>query len=152
VPIPVGNVNYVSAAFPYIKFDDNFEATFTVTGSGIESSSAVTLADMDRIVASEFRDRLPLIITQEIISAAVKAAATYGLQAGLGSYGCRVSTPPDGLISVSSSPSRTPHEVQVQPGVSNIVVFTLPAANTTTPSVLSIPLDRSTQASAASTN
>jgi hypothetical protein len=174
VPIPVGDVNYVSAAFPALRFDNDFEKALAVEAAGVDPINAVPLADMDRIVAAEFRARLPLIITQEIASAAVKATATYGLQAGLGSYGQiagiiyqaastavdlrlwrsvpkrilvgRVSTPTDGRLALSAS--RPLCEVKVQPGVSNIVLVALPASRTPVPSVLAIPLDRSMQAAA----
>jgi hypothetical protein len=167
VPIPVGNVNFVSAAFPVMKFDGDFAPTLTVTTSGeADGSVTVPLADMDRIVGVEFRDRLPLIITQEILSAALKTAATYGLQQTLGDWGqiggiiyqaastaadtrmwrsvpkrfmlARVPTPPDGRLAIATD--RPLGDVSIEPGVSNIVMVTLPAASTPTPSILSIPL------------
>lgn len=169
VPIVVGPVPYVAAAFPTMKFNDNCAIGLTVSTLGSEPVAAVPLADMDRIVGAEFRARLPLIITQEILSAAVKAAATYGLQAGLGDWGmiagviytaastsadtrtwrsipknimvCRIPTPSDGVISISTD--RPLGEVQVQPGVSNIVCVSLPAATTPQASTISIPLSRS---------
>jgi hypothetical protein len=130
---------------------------------------------MDRIVGVEFRDRLPLIITQEILSAALKTAATYALQQSLGDWGqiggiiyqaastaadtrmwrsvpkrfmlARMPTPADGRLTIATD--RPLGEVQVEPGVSNIVMVTLPAAGTPTPSVLSIPLSESASAQAA---
>jgi len=167
VPIPVGNVNYVAAAFPVMKFDGDFAPTLTVTTSGeADGSVTVPLADMDRIVGAEFRARLPLIITQEILSAALKTAATYGLQQTLGDWGqiggivyqaistaadtrmwrsvpkrfmlARVPTPPDGRLAIATN--RPLGDVSIEPGVSNIVMVTLPAASTPTPSILSIPL------------
>lgn len=167
VPIPAGNVNFVSAAFPVMKFDPDFAASLTVaSGAEGDGVAAVPLADMDRIVGVEFRDRLPLIITQEILSAALKTAATYGLQQTLGDWGqiggivyqaistaadtrmwrsvpkrfmlTRVPTPPDGRLAIATD--RPLGEVSVEPGVSNIVMVTLPAAGTPTPSILSIPL------------
>lgn len=177
VPIPVGNVNFVSAAFPVMKFDPDFAPSLTVTGgTDGDGVAAVPLADMDRIVGAEFRERLPLIITQEILSAALKAAATYGLQQSLGDWGqiggiiyqatstaadtrmwrsvpkrfmlARVPTPADGRLSIATD--RPLGEIEVAPGVSNIVMVTLPAASTPNPSVASIPLTRRTEARAAS--
>lgn len=168
VPIVVGPVPYVAAAFPTMKFNDDCASGLTVATQGSEPVAAVPLADMDRIVGSEFRARLPLIITQEILSAAVKAAATYGLQAGLGDWGmiagviytaattsadtriwhsvpknimvCRVPTPSDGVISISTD--RSLGEVEVQPGAFNIVCVSLPASSTPIASTVSIPLTR----------
>lgn len=176
IPIPVGNVNYVAAAFPVMKFDEDFAPALAVTSTtDAAGSETVLLADMDRIVGVEFRDRLPLIITQEILSAALKTAATYALQQSLGDWGqiggiiyqaastaadtrmwrsvpkrfmlARMPTPADGRLTIASD--RPLGEVQVEPGVSNIVMVTLPAAGTPTPSVLSIPLSESASAQAA---
>jgi hypothetical protein len=42
--------------------------------------STQLLADMDSIVAQEFEDELPVVITRTIISAASKAAIAYGVR------------------------------------------------------------------------
>lgn len=81
IPIPVGPVNYVSAAFPVLKVRDDAlgaieAASADAQGMGTTVQS-VTLADMDAMVRAEFDSRLPTIVTQEIISSATKAAATY---------------------------------------------------------------------------
>ena len=175
VPIPVGDVNYVAAAFPVMTFDGDFAPALAVTTSGTtDGSVTVPLADMDRIMGVEFRDRLPLIVTQEILSAALKTAATWGLRESLGDWGqiggivyqaastaadtrmwrsvpkrfmlARVPTPADGRLAIATD--RPLGEVPVEPGVSNIVMVTLPAAGTPTPSVLSIPLSNRTGARA----
>jgi hypothetical protein len=72
IPIPVGNVNYVSAAFPVLERRGGFEPSI---GAGGARSS--TIADLDAAVEAEFDARLPLIVTQEIVSSAGKAAATW---------------------------------------------------------------------------
>jgi len=81
IPIPVGPVNYVSAAFPVFKVRDDALGAIEADSGGAEAQGAamqsVTLADMDAMVRAEFDARLPTIVTQEIISSATKAAATY---------------------------------------------------------------------------
>ncbi len=73
IPIPVGNVNYVSGAFPVLRKRGDF--VDGVSGEG--GVRGVPIADLDVIVEAEFDARLPLIVTQEIISSAGKAAATW---------------------------------------------------------------------------
>ena len=75
IPIPVGRVNYVSGAFPILQHRSDFVPSIAVAGEG--GASSETIADIDAMVETEFDARLPLIVTQEIISSAAKAAATW---------------------------------------------------------------------------
>jgi hypothetical protein len=75
IPIPVGRVNYVSAAFPILRKHGDFVSTCAVAGEG--GARSELLADVDAMVETDFDSRLPLIVTQEIISSAAKAAATW---------------------------------------------------------------------------
>ncbi len=75
IPIPVGNVNYVSGAFPVLRKRGDFVDGVGLAGEG--GARGVPIADLDVIVEAEFDARLPLIVTQEIISSAGKAAATW---------------------------------------------------------------------------
>ena len=75
IPIPVGNVNYVSAAFPILRKRGDFVPSCAVAGEG--GARSELLADVDAMVETDFDSRLPLIVTQEIISSAAKAAATW---------------------------------------------------------------------------
>jgi hypothetical protein len=78
IPIPVGQVNYVSAAFPVLKVRNDFVDAIEVPGAdGAPAHRSVPLADLDAVVTEEFNARLPAIVTQEIISSASKAAATW---------------------------------------------------------------------------
>jgi hypothetical protein len=160
IPIPVGNVNYVSAAFPRMKFHKEPFGTVVVR-SEAASAEAVMLADVESMVAAEFKGRLPKIITQEILSAALKAAITYAAKEGGGTIGqiigviyqaastsadtrgwrtlprlvlmARVPTPADGRVVVDIA--GYPTEVMVGGGESHIVVVTAPSP-TVVPSVL----------------
>ena len=112
------------------------------------------ISDFDRMVMADFKEKLPLIITQEIISTALKSAATYALNEQFGSYGlliglayqfgstaadlrswrtapkrmhvARVETPADGRVIVTDGgvPVAT---AQVSPGTSGIVFVDVPA-------------------------
>jgi hypothetical protein len=77
IPIPVGEVNYVSAAFPKLKYHEGHETDYVVVASGTNGTAAV-LMDVEQSVKAEFKEQLPAIITEEILSSALKAAATYG--------------------------------------------------------------------------
>lgn len=78
IPIPVGQVNYVSAAFPVLKTRNDYVDAIEAPGAdGISRIRSVQLADLDAVVTEEFNARLPAIVTQEIISSAAKAAATW---------------------------------------------------------------------------
>ena len=75
IPIPVGNVNYVSAAFPVLRRRGDFVGA--VHSHSVAGERSERLADLDAMVEADFDARLPLIVTQEIISSAGKAAATW---------------------------------------------------------------------------
>ena len=78
IPIPVGQVNYVSAAFPVLKLRNDYVDAIEVAGAGADVvHRSAQLADLDAVVTEEFNARLPAIVTQEIISSASKAAATW---------------------------------------------------------------------------
>ena len=128
----------------------------------------MTIADIDRIVGSEFKERLPIIVTQEIISAAVKAGATYALRESAGSYGqlagiiyqasstsadtrswrtmprevqvARVPTPDNGRLRFALDNDRNIGRINVTPGESNIVVITIPSTEAANASIMSIQL------------
>ena len=75
IPIPVGDVNYVSAAFPILQRRSDFVPEFQVKGDA--GGRSELLADIDSMVEVDFNGRLPAIVTQEIVSSASKAAATW---------------------------------------------------------------------------
>lgn len=86
--LPVGiyvgtKVPYVGAAFPKLAFQDNPVPSLTVTAGGTTYTTE-TVASLDGIVAQEFQNQLPMVITKTLVAAALKAGATYGIQEGLG--------------------------------------------------------------------
>lgn len=80
LPIPTGSLNrydltYMKVAFPQLKNRQGHVPYLDVTASG-QTSRTESLASMDAIIAREFKDELPLVITRSIISAIFKATAT----------------------------------------------------------------------------
>jgi hypothetical protein len=75
-------VDYVGIAFPKLTRDnrpwDRDVTVNTVDGSWRSES----LADVDEIVAREFKNEMPWVITRAVISAAAKAAAQYAVAEG----------------------------------------------------------------------
>jgi len=70
-------VPYVGAAFPKLKYRDNYISALNVSYSGT-TEPTLLLASMDGVIAREFKNELPIIITKTLIASAVKAAVTYG--------------------------------------------------------------------------
>ena len=165
IPIPVGDVNYVSVAFPYLVQHDGAPSGFVCHGSA-EGRSGL-LADVDSMVGNDFAQQLPAIIVQEVLSSAIKAFTTYELKKNAGNVGwlagivyqaastsadlriwrtlpkqiqvVRVPTPASGSLAVVTAEGRDLGAVSVETGVCNLVVITCPS-NVAPPSVLAIPL------------
>jgi hypothetical protein len=71
-------VDYIGVAFPVLKEQRGIHDYLTVqTAEG--NYNTKILADMDRIVAREFKEELPSMITRTVISAIAKAAIQYGV-------------------------------------------------------------------------
>jgi hypothetical protein len=72
-------VDYIGIAFPKLsKSSVPWDREMSVT-TAEGSCHGETLADVDAIVAREFKNEMPLIITRAIITAAAKAAAQYAV-------------------------------------------------------------------------
>lgn len=71
-----GSVPYFAAAFPVLRFQDIFPAYVEVEVAGQTGRTGV-IADMDRVIAQEFRDHESLMVTQALLAGATKAAAFY---------------------------------------------------------------------------
>ena len=79
IPIPVWRVNYVSAAFPLLKPVGPASNRFVIS-TATANADGQLLMDVEAVVKAEYKEQLPTIIAQEILSSALKAAATYGLK------------------------------------------------------------------------
>ncbi len=65
---------YVGAAFPKLKFNDDYVPSLTVT-TGEQSYPTAPVASMDSIVANEFKNEWPTIVTKTLVTTATKAIA-----------------------------------------------------------------------------
>ena len=78
IPIVVLKVSYVGTAFPKLAFHNNHATELTVKAGELEEKT-VTIANMDSIVALDFKNEWPTILTKTIISTTAKAAANYAI-------------------------------------------------------------------------
>ena len=76
IPIIVSKVSYVGAAFPTLKPQGNFQRDLTITANGVNYRTE-TVCDMDSIVARDFKNDLPVVITKTIAATVTKAVAAY---------------------------------------------------------------------------
>lgn len=78
IPLPIRGIDYIGAAFPKLRFHGNHERRLYVEHASGTADTAV-VADMDTIVALEFENELPVIITRTLVATAVQAAAHYAV-------------------------------------------------------------------------
>ena len=64
----------VIIALPKLAFNDQFVPSLTVTAAGKSYPSAL-VCNMDGVVAQEFKNNWPAVLTKSLISAAIKASA-----------------------------------------------------------------------------
>ncbi|MDR2430424.1 MAG: hypothetical protein LBD14_06025 [Puniceicoccales bacterium] len=76
-----GKVPYVGAAFPKLQFHENHAAALSVwtLPDRAPPVRTQTLARMDGIVATDFDNELPEIVTRTLLSTLLKAAISYGV-------------------------------------------------------------------------
>ena len=68
-----GKVSYVGAAFPKLRFPGNQVPVLAVTAGGATLNTAV-VSSMDSVVARDFKNEWPAIVTRTILSTVSKAA------------------------------------------------------------------------------
>jgi hypothetical protein len=78
LPIIITKVSYVGAAFPKLAFHDDCARELTVKAGALEEKTA-PIASMDSIVALDFKNEWPIILTRTMISTVAKAAANYAI-------------------------------------------------------------------------
>jgi len=78
IPILVVDVSYIGAAFPQLVFHEDYERHLTVEAGNTRQTTG-PVASVDAIIAQDFRNELPAIITKTLIATAAKAAAAYAL-------------------------------------------------------------------------
>lgn len=155
LPIPGGQVNYIAAAFPVLKMNDNYVPGLVVSADN-EISNSSLLVDMDRVIANEFNERKGIIIAQEILSTVLKTIATNAAANEDGMFGLiamgyqaastsadlrswhtlpkqvhlnRLETPKDGKVTLATYNGVSLGDVFVIPGEDNVIFVTLPSIN-----------------------
>ena len=86
IPIIITDVSYVGAAFPKLEFHKDYCGGMRIKAGAAEESTA-PLASMDAIVALDFKNDLPVIITKTVISTVAKAVAGYAINRAAGQQG-----------------------------------------------------------------
>jgi uncharacterized protein len=65
---------YVGASFPKLKFNGNYNSTLTIAANGLaQPLSTATVASMDSVVANDFKNEWPTILTKTLVTTATKA-------------------------------------------------------------------------------
>lgn len=65
-------LDYVGAAFPKLKFNPRYIGALAVK-AGDQSVSTAILASMDSVVANDFKNEWPVVVTKTLVSTATKA-------------------------------------------------------------------------------
>ncbi|MCZ7640184.1 MAG: hypothetical protein M5U12_31515 [Verrucomicrobia bacterium] len=78
IPIIFADVSYVGAAFPQLVFHPGHAASATITTPAGPATTAL-VANMDAVVALDFRDEFPVILTKTLVSTIAKAAAGWAV-------------------------------------------------------------------------
>ncbi len=63
---------YVGAAFPRLEYNSNYLPSLSVSAGG-QSLTTATVASMDSVVANDFKNEWPTILTKTLITTATKA-------------------------------------------------------------------------------
>ena len=78
IPIIITSVSYVGAAFPKLAFH-NDQATELIVKNGAAEEKTAGIANMDSIIALDFKNEWPVILTKTMISTVSKAVAAYAI-------------------------------------------------------------------------
>lgn len=76
IPIIFANVSYIGSAWPVLQPQSGHAATLAVSG-GSTRVLTETVANMDSVVARDFEDEKPAIISRTLISTLAKGAAAF---------------------------------------------------------------------------
>jgi len=78
IPLFFENLYYVGAAFPKLVIHADAAPYLTVKTSTAQENT-LPIASMDAIVAQDFKNQMPVIVTKTLISTIAKAAASYAV-------------------------------------------------------------------------
>ncbi|MFT4587690.1 MAG: hypothetical protein ACI9VS_001614 [Candidatus Binatia bacterium] len=76
IPIIIAKVSYVGAAFPKLKLHPNYTPVLMIRAGGVDYETEI-VASMDSMVALDFKNEFPVIVTKTLISTVAKATAAY---------------------------------------------------------------------------
>jgi hypothetical protein len=86
IPILISRVSYVGVAFPTLQFQGDFMPGLTVV-AGNTSFPTELVCSMDSVIASDFKNEEPAVITKTITATVIKAAAAYAANAAASQAG-----------------------------------------------------------------
>lgn len=78
IPIIVSKVSYVGAAFPKLVLHDDYVRQLSIKAGDLSETTA-PLASMDSIVALDFKNEFPAIVSKTLVSTIAKAVAAYAV-------------------------------------------------------------------------
>lgn len=70
---------YVGAAFPKLAFNGDYYGSLSILADG-QNHATATLASMDSVIANDFKNEWPTIVTKTLITAATKAIISATVQ------------------------------------------------------------------------
>jgi hypothetical protein len=70
---------YVGAAFPKLKFNSQYVPALSVK-AGEQTLATATLANIDSVVANDFKNEWPVVVTKTLVSTATKAIVQASVQ------------------------------------------------------------------------
>lgn len=84
--IVTSNLAYVGASFPKLVYDGNYHGTLGITAGG-QNFSTATVASMDSVIANDFKNEWPTVVTKTLITTATKAIIQAAIQKELNDRG-----------------------------------------------------------------
>jgi len=78
IPIIIADVSYVGAAFPTLEFHENFLPALTVREGQFQANTEL-IANMDSIVALDFKNEWAVIVTKTLIATVAKGASAFAV-------------------------------------------------------------------------
>jgi uncharacterized protein len=78
IPIIISRVSYIGAAFPTLQPQGDFQPVLTVTANGIRYNTEL-VGSMDSVIALDFKNEMPVVITKTVASMIAKAVAAYAI-------------------------------------------------------------------------
>lgn len=78
IPLFFTRLSYLGAAFPTLELQGGQLSALKVTAGGTNETTAL-LASMDAVIAQDFKNELPTIITRTIAATVAKGAASYAV-------------------------------------------------------------------------